>query len=84
MLLLLVRAQRDWLLIKAATKAGVSAVIVEHGAGGTTCARVGCMPSKLLIAAADAAHGVNTAAQFGVHISGSRISGEEVMNRVRS
>ena len=70
---------------KAAIKAGVSAVIVEHGVGGTTCARVGCMPSKLLIAAADAAHSVNLAPLFGVHISGSiDIRGREVMNRVRN
>ncbi|HJL16734.1 MAG TPA: FAD-dependent oxidoreductase [Sandaracinaceae bacterium LLY-WYZ-13_1] len=31
-------------------------VLVEAGPGGTTCARVGCMPSELLVAAADAAH----------------------------
>ena len=30
-------------------------VLIESGAYGTTCARVGCMPSKLLIAAAEAA-----------------------------
>jgi len=28
-----------------------SVVMIEGGAYGTTCARVGCMPSKLLIAA---------------------------------
>lgn len=30
--------------------------LIDGGPLGTTCARVGCMPSKLLIAAADAAH----------------------------
>ena len=34
--------------------AGVKAVLIEQGPGGTTCARVGCMPSKLLITAAGA------------------------------
>ena len=29
--------------------------LIERGPHGTTCARVGCMPSKLLIAAAEAA-----------------------------
>ena len=29
-------------------------VLIEGGPYGTTCARVGCMPSKLLIAAAEA------------------------------
>ena len=42
---------------RAAIAAGRRAVVIEGGAYGTTCARVGCMPSKLLIAAAEAAHG---------------------------
>jgi len=33
-----------------------SVLAIEGGPYGTTCARVGCMPSKLLIAAAEAAH----------------------------
>ena len=33
-----------------------SVLLIEAEEYGTTCARVGCMPSKLLIAAADAAH----------------------------
>ena len=36
--------------------AGRRALLIEGGPYGTTCARVGCMPSKLLIAAAEAAH----------------------------
>ena len=67
---------------RAARAAGASAVIIEGGPYGTTCARVGCMPSKLLIAAADAAHGIERAAGFGVHAS-ARIDGREVMARVR-
>jgi dihydrolipoamide dehydrogenase len=58
-------------------------VVIEGGAYGTTCARVGCMPSKLLIAAADAAHAANHAAAFGVHTGPLRIDGEAVMQRVR-
>src|SRR5690606_4468219 len=58
-------------------------VLIEDGPYGTTCARVGCMPSKLLIAAADAAHAAAHAAPFGVHIAGLRIDGREVMDRVR-
>jgi dihydrolipoamide dehydrogenase len=42
------------------------------------------MPSKLLIAAAEAAHAIDQAAGFGVHISGlKRIDGRAVMERVR-
>jgi dihydrolipoamide dehydrogenase len=41
------------------------------------------MPSKLLIAAAEAAHGVHRAHQFGVHAGPARIDGREVMARVK-
>lgn len=69
---------------RAASRAGASTVMIEDGPYGTTCARVGCMPSKLLIAAADAAHAAAHAAPFGVHVDGIRIDGREVMERVRS
>lgn len=52
---------------RTAEKHGASTVLIESGPYGTTCARVGCMPSKLLIAAADAAHHMREAALFGVH-----------------
>lgn len=59
--------------------------LIEGHAFGTTCARVGCMPSKLLIAAADAAHHAAHTAPFGVHVDGSiRVDGREVMQRVKA
>ena len=58
-------------------------VVIEDGPYGTTCARVGCMPSKLLIAAADAAHAIETAPRFGIHAGPPRIDGSAVMRRVR-
>lgn len=65
-------------------KRGGNAVLIESGPYGTTCARVGCMPSKLLIAAADAAHEVATAERFGVRVeTGWQIDGRAVMERVR-
>ncbi|HSO06957.1 MAG TPA: dihydrolipoyl dehydrogenase [Pelomicrobium sp.] len=65
-------------------KRGGRVVMIEGGAYGTTCARVGCMPSKLLIAAADAAHGLETAPLFGVHPGADRrIDGPAVMERVQ-
>lgn len=70
---------------RAARRATDSVYLVEDHQFGTTCARVGCMPSKLLIAAAEAAHHVREADQFGVHPDGAlRIDGREVMQRVRS
>jgi dihydrolipoamide dehydrogenase len=69
---------------RAANAAGRRAVLIEAGPGGTTCARVGCMPSKLLIAAAEAAHGVERWQGFGLRLEGRlRVHGEAVMARVR-
>lgn len=59
-------------------------ITIEGGPYGTTCARVGCMPSKLLIAAAEAAHHIEKAPGFGVHPGGQTlINGREVMDRVK-
>ncbi len=69
---------------RAVKAAGASVVLIEGGDYGTTCARVGCMPSKLLIAAAEAAQAVKSAAGFGIHVDGTiLIDGREVMDRVR-
>ena len=68
---------------RAARKYTENIVLIEGGTYGTTCARVGCMPSKLLIAAAEAAHSVEAASGFGVHASKPTINGQEVMGRVR-
>src|SRR3546814_17527301 len=57
---------------RAVKSAGLNAVLIEGGLPGTTCARVGCMPSKLLIAAAEAAHTAASAAPFGVPSDGAR------------
>ena len=69
---------------RAARAQGKSAVVIESGPYGTTCARVGCMPSKLLIAASEAAHMLALAPGFGVHAGQVRIDGKAVMARVRS
>ncbi|HEX7388325.1 MAG TPA: dihydrolipoyl dehydrogenase [Castellaniella sp.] len=69
---------------RAVQKAGLRPLLVEGGPHGTMCARVGCMPSKLLIAAADAAEHVRTATQFGIHAGSPQVDGRAVMQRVRS
>lgn len=69
---------------RAAVAQGARTVVIESGPYGTTCARVGCMPSKLLIAAADAAHMLDVAPGFGVHPGEKRIDGRAVMERVRN
>ena len=68
---------------RAAVQQGARTVLIEGGQYGTTCARVGCMPSKLLIAAAEAAHMLDLAPEFGVHAGEKRIDGAAVMGRVQ-
>ena len=60
-----------------------SVLLIEGGPYGTTCARVGCMPSKLLIAAAEAAHQARHADAFGVQVAGITVDGAAVMARVQ-
>lgn len=59
-------------------------VLINDGPYGTTCARVGCMPSKALIAAANAYHARNKAEAFGIR-GGAHLSIDlpAVMRRVR-
>lgn len=58
--------------------------LIDGGVLGTTCARVGCMPSKLLIAAAEAAHHAQNTGIFGVETDKVEVDGRAVMARVRS
>ena len=69
---------------REAAKLAADVVMIEGGPYGTTCARVGCMPSKLLIAAADVVHDVNGAGRFGIEVDGRpRVNGPAVLDRVR-
>jgi dihydrolipoamide dehydrogenase len=67
---------------RAAAAIAPRVVVVEGGMHGTTCARVGCMPSKLLIAAAEVAHEARHSAPFGLAMTVS-VDGGAVMDRVR-
>ena len=68
---------------RSARAAGASTLLIDEGFRGTTCASVGCIPSKLLIAAAQAAHGVRASAVFGIVVTEPRIDGRAVMARLR-
>ena len=57
--------------------------LIEGGPFGTTCARVGCMPSKLLIAPAEARHRLAALPTFGIDSDAGRVDGRAVMRRVR-
>lgn len=60
-----------------------SILLIEGGNYGTTCARSGCMPSKLLIAAADVAYQARHADRFGILSSDLVVDGLAVMARVQ-
>jgi len=69
---------------RAAKQKTDSVLLIEGERFGTTCARVGCMPSKLLIAAAESAHSAAHTTPFGVFVDGNiRVDGQKVMQRVR-
>ena len=59
-------------------------VIINDGPWGTVCARVGCMPSKTLIEAANAFYRRNTFAEFGIQGADALICDiPAVLRRVR-
>ncbi len=68
---------------RQASKTTKNIVIINEGFWTTTCVTVGCMPSKLLIAAADRAHDAKYSEQFGIH-SEVTINGKQVMARVQA
>lgn len=67
---------------RSARRQKAKTLLIDDAFAGTTCATVGCMPSKLLIAAGDAARGVTQAAEFGVEAK-AHVHGRAVMARVR-
>ncbi|MGZ9810486.1 dihydrolipoyl dehydrogenase [Pseudoroseicyclus sp. H15] len=68
---------------RAARSAGAWALLIDPEFRGTTCAYAGCMPSKLLIAAGDAAAAVRGASTFGVNAV-PQVDGKAVMARVQA
>lgn len=69
---------------RAAKAAGKRAILIEGTVYGTTCARVGCMPSKLLIAPAEAAHNIAKLEPFGMSVDAPLVvDGKAVMARVK-
>ncbi|MGV8922596.1 MAG: dihydrolipoyl dehydrogenase [Thermomonas sp.] len=57
--------------------------LIEGGPFGTTCARVACMPSKLLVAPAHARHQLGALPAFGIESDAGKVDGRAVMKRVR-
>lgn len=68
---------------RSARKKGARTLLIDPEFAGTVCATVGCMPSKLLIAAANRAHAARTAGVFGLSTTVD-VDGEAVLARVRA
>lgn len=68
---------------RSARDAGARTLLVDENFRGTLCAATGCMPSKLLIAAAQAAHGARRAGVFGVRAGDVIVDGRAVMDRLQ-
>jgi dihydrolipoamide dehydrogenase len=69
---------------RAARANGASTLLIDPAFSGTTCATVGCMPSKLLIAAAKARHAALRADSFGMIIGEVAVDEAAMFERIRS
>ncbi|OTG83159.1 dihydrolipoyl dehydrogenase [Acinetobacter sp. ANC 4558] len=67
---------------KEAIKYTQNLLIVNDGPWDTTCARVGCMPSKVLIASANRMHNIQHAHELALTID-AQLDASAVMHRVR-
>ncbi len=73
-------------LVATTTAAGLGArtALVERDRLGGDCLWTGCIPSKALLASAERAHAVRTAASFGVEAGEPEVDFPAVIERVRS
>lgn len=62
--------------------AGMKTAVIEPDRFGGTCLNRGCIPSKMLVVAADAALGVEEAARLGVHARLERVDWPAIRDRV--
>lgn len=69
---------------RAVIKHTDNVLLIEGGSYGTTCARVGCMPSKLLISAGDAAYHASQTELFGIRVDRVNVDGKAVLKRVQA
>lgn len=68
---------------RAARAQGAETRLIDPRFEGTLCATAGCMPAKLLVAAAHAAHASRQAAGFGIITGPIGVDTARVMARVR-
>jgi mycothione reductase len=65
-------------------KPSLRVAVIDKDEPGGICLTRGCIPSKLLIYAADIVRTVETSSDFGVHAEIKRVDFEAIMERMRS
>lgn len=66
-----------------ALKHNRNSILFEAGEGGTTCSRSGCMPSKMLIHAADVFQSVKNSSEEGVETGEFKLDTSAMMHNLR-
>ena len=70
-------------IVFKALEAGLNVALVDRGIVGGTCLNVGCVPSKILIYAADRIREIEEAKKLGIHATIDRIDFNSIMERMR-
>ncbi|MBS3809989.1 MAG: dihydrolipoyl dehydrogenase, partial [Desulfobacterales bacterium] len=69
--------------VENAMEAGMSVALVDKGPAGGTCLNLGCIPSKMMIAAADRVMEIRQAERFGISAEISGIDFKKIMREMR-
>jgi dihydrolipoamide dehydrogenase len=71
------------IIVEQALAHGQTVALVDKGPFGGTCLNVGCIPSKILTAAADRVLEIEEAPRFGIRASAVRVDFQAIMDRMR-
>jgi mycothione reductase len=69
---------------KAAAQQGMKVAILEKGKMGGTCLNRGCIPSKMLIHAADIVETIKSAPQFGINVADFSLDFEKIVSQTNN
>ncbi|MFW6052983.1 MAG: dihydrolipoyl dehydrogenase [Desulfosalsimonas sp.] len=72
------------LAVENAVDAGKRTALVDNGPAGGTCLNLGCIPSKMLIAAADRVMEIREAERYGISAHISEINFEKIMTEMKN
>lgn len=67
-----------------AAKAGKNVLLIEKGSYGGDCTNFGCVPSKALIASANAAHTVHSGKKYGIEFQNNIFNADAALQRTRN